>query len=155
MNLRQLLNDIYCATGEIFVKTEFGVVFESVLIVDSDELCNPKDKLNGCGENYDVNTGLCASTYHKPVAPILIPANVDHLPAEFNPFPGNLYAVCSVLPTIKLLKGIKKQIIANFRRDFGDKTMRDHWSQNIKYVRYNVKNPHDNDENYGICDVIK
>ena len=48
-NLRKLLKDIFEATGEIFAKTEYGIVFESFLIIDSDEVCNPVDKIHGCG----------------------------------------------------------------------------------------------------------
>ena len=48
-NLRKLLKGIFEATGEIFAKTEYGIVFESFLIIDSDEVCNPVDKIHGCG----------------------------------------------------------------------------------------------------------
>ena len=54
INLRNLLEEIYHETGEIFAKTEYGVVFESFLIVDSDELCNPEDKTKGCTYSYSI-----------------------------------------------------------------------------------------------------
>ena len=156
-NLRKILEDIYLETGELFVKTEFGVVFESFLIVDSDSVCNPLDKLNGCGDGYDVKTGICSSNYHKPIAPVLIPSHADErqLPIEADIFPGNLYTVCGILPTIKPLPGLKKRILVNFRRDFGDTSMRKHWPSNISFSRYNVKNITNNKVYDGICDVIK
>ena len=155
-NLRKILQEIYLETGEIFAKTEYGVVFESFLIVDSDNICNPEDKLNGCGDGYNVKTGICSSNLHKPAAPILIPSHADQrqLPIEADLFPGNLYNVCGILPTIKPLAGLKKRILINFRRDFGDAAMREHWPSQINCKRYNVKNPSNNDYN-GICDIIK
>ena len=43
MNLRKLLKEIYEDTGEIFAKTDYGIVFQSFVIVDSDEICFPPD----------------------------------------------------------------------------------------------------------------
>ena len=156
-NLRKLLDDIYRETGEIFAKTEFGVVFESFLIVDGDNLCNLVDNINGCGDGYNVKKGICSSIYHKPVAPILIPSHADqrNLPIEHNLFPGNLYNVCGILPTIKPLPGLKKRVLLNFRRDFGDESMKKHWPNNINFSRYNVKNPNNDLAYDGICDIIK
>ena len=156
-NLKSLLEEIYNETGEIFAKTEYGVVFESFLIVDSDELCNPEDKIKGCGDGYDVQKGICSSIYHKPTAPILIPSHADQfeLPKESNQFPGNLSTVCGKLPTVKPLPGLSRKILVNFRRDFGDPSMRKHWPKSIKFSRFIIKNPKNNDISDGICDIIK
>ena len=49
LNLRKLLQDIHDETGEIFAKTDYGIVFESFVIIDSDEVCSPQDPIDGCG----------------------------------------------------------------------------------------------------------
>ena len=154
-NLRNLLREIYESTGEIFVKTDYGVVFEAFLIIDGDEVCNPTDSKNGCGDGYNISTGICSSEVHKPSAAILIPALVDQHPRDFNPFPGNIHTVTSILPTIKHLSKLKKKIIVKFRRDFGDNSFRKHWPKSIVYDRYNVKNTPGNVIDHGICDIIK
>ena len=155
MDLRQLISDIYCETGEVFAKTEFGVVFESFLIVDADELCNPLDKTTGCGVGYDSQKGICSSDIHKPIVPILIPSLADQRNMDQNLFPGNIFTICTILPTIKPLPCIKKKILVKFRRDFGDINMRNHWPKNINYDRFEVKTSQDDSTNYGICDIIK
>ena len=154
-NLAQLIQDIYDETGEIFAKTDYGVVFESFLIVDSDEICNPPDKVSGCGDGFDIKKGLCSSGLHKPVAPILVPSIGEQLSENHNVFPGNIYSVCSILKTIKPVPGIKKKVLVKFRRDFGQDDMRKQWPKNITFDRYKVKNPPDDIRNYGICDIIK
>ena len=155
LNLRNLLKDIYDETGEIFAKTDYGIVFQSFVIIDSDEVCSPKDPINGCGDGFDTNSGVCSSTYHKPAAPILIPATIEKYPHDFNPFPNNIHTVSSVLPTLKYIRGIKKKIIIKFRRDIGDPSIQQLWPQNIIFTRFIVKNVKNEKLNDGICDVIK
>lgn len=123
MNLRKLLNDIYKETGEIFARTEFGVVFEAFMIIDCDEVCNPENKVSGCGDGYNPDNGICSSVFHKPKVPICIPSLVEKYPEDFNPFPGNLITVASILPIIKPLSGLRKRILVTFRRDFGDTSL--------------------------------
>ena len=154
-DLRKLIKDIYEETGEIFAKTEYGVVFESFFSIDSDLLCNPIDKNVGCGDGYDVQFGLCKSNIHKPAAPIVISSIADNYPEDQKIFPCNLYGVCSILPCVKLLPGIVKNVIINFRRDFGDSKMREHWPDRIKFDRFLVKKIPNDSINYGICDIIK
>lgn len=154
-NLRKLIQDIYDETGEIFAKTDFGVMFESFLVVDGDDICNLIDKNSGCGEGYNVKTGICSSSLHKPSVPILLPANVDQHPEDFNPFPGNIFTVIGVLPTVKPMPKLKKQVLVKFRRDFGEVSMRNHWPQSIKFERYQVMDEYNNGANCGIVDIIK
>ena len=155
INLRALLLDIYKESGEIFAKTDYGVVFESFVIVDSDEICFPSDPVVGCGEGFDTDKGLCSSVQHKPIAPILIPAHIEKYPDDFNAFPGNIHTVTGALPTLKSIRGLKKKILVKFRRDFGDPSISNVWPKNIKCTRYVVKNPKNDTLNDGICDVIK
>ena len=155
INLRNLLKEIYEETGKIFAKSEYGVVFESFFIIDGDDICNPVDKVVGCAEGYNAETGICASVLHKPIVPILIPSQADSYSDDFNPFPGNIFTIASILPTIKLLPGIKKSIIVKFRRDFGNIEMTKHWIMNLKYERFKIKNELNNEIDYGICDIIK
>ena len=155
LNLRNLLKDIYDETGEIFAKTDYGIVFQSFVIIDGDEVCSPQDPINGCGDGFDTNSGLCSSTHHKPAAPILIPASIEKYPSDFNPFPNNIHTVSSVLPTLKYIRGIKKKIIVKFRRDIGDPSIQKLWPKNIKFTRFIVKNVKNDKSNDGICDVIK
>ena len=154
-NLANLIQDFYDETGQIFAKSDFGVVFESFLVVESDEVCNPPDKVIGCGDGFNVNTGLCSSDLHKPIAPILVPSISEQLSEYHNQFPGNLFAVCSILKTIKPVKTIKKNVLVKFRRDFGQDEMRQHWPEKLNFDRYEVKNPSNDNRKYGICDVIK
>ena len=155
-NLRHLLQEIYEATGEIFAKTDYGVVFEAFLIINSDEVCNPLDKLTGCGEGYSVSTGICSSEFHKPTASILLPALADQRPNDFNPFPANIHTVTSILPTLKHLSGLKKQIVVKFRRDFGDVSFQKHWHKSMQVDRYKVLNHDKNDDtDFGIIEVFK
>ena len=155
INLRNLISEIYNETGEIFAQTGYGIVFESFIRVDADNVCNSIDKTVGCGEGFDIKSGICSSKLHKPKAPILLPPSVDQYPDDFNPFPGNLFTVTSVLPTVKPLPGLKKHLIVKFRRDFGKEEMRKNWPKNLAYERYNVKNSLNDGMEYGICDVIK
>ena len=152
INLKQLLEEIFNETGEIFAKTEHGD-FESFFIVDSDELCNPEDKVNGCGDGYNVQKGICTSILHMPIAPILIPSIVDEVPLwkDMNQFPGNLITICGILPTVKPLPGLKKNLLVKFRRDFG---MKKHWPKSIKYSKFVIKNLASGDKNDGICYII-
>ena len=113
LNLRALILDIYKETGEVFAKTDYGVVFETFVLVDSDEICFPSDPATGCGDGFNTDTGLCSSNNHKPSAPILIPAHIDKYPEDPNVFPGNIFTVSGVLPTLKSIRGIKKKILAN------------------------------------------
>ena len=154
MNLKQLLEEIYNETGEIFVKTDYGD-FESFFIVDSDELCNPEDKKNGCGDGYNVQKGICSSVIHKPIAPILIPSIVDQVPLwkDLNQFPGNIATICGILPTVKPLPGLKKNVLVKFRRHFG-KILSNHLPKSTKYSRFIIKNILSDDKNDGICDIL-
>ena len=156
-NLRKLLKEIYEDTGEIFAKTDYGIVFQSFVIVDSDEIWFPPDAVLGCGDGFDVNTGQCASINHKPSAPILIPALIEKYPSDFNPFPGNIHTVSSILPTLKYIKGIKKNMFVKFRRDIGDSRISNAWPKSINYTRYVVQNLVNDGPGVcnGICDVIK
>ena len=98
---------------------------------------------------------LCSSKNHKPEAPILVPSIADNYSEDQKIFPCNLYGVCSILPCVKLVAGIQKNIIIKFRRDFGDSEMRKHWPESIKFDRFNVKNTPNDTISYGICDIIK
>ena len=147
-NLAKLIQDIYDETGQIFAKSDFGVVFESFLVVDSDEVCNPHDKVSGCGDGYNVKSGLCN-------APILVPSICEQMSEYQNRFPGNLFAVCSILKTIKPVPSIKKNVLVKFRRDFGQDEMRRHWPEKLNFTRYKVKNPSNDTRKYGIYDIIK
>ena len=80
-HLKQLcMSEIYNETGEIFAQTGYGIVFESFIIVDADNVCNSIDKTVGCGEGFDIKIGICSSKLHKPKAPILPPPSVDQYP---------------------------------------------------------------------------
>ena len=57
-NLRKLLCDIYDEMGEIFSQIGYGIVFESIIKVDSDSVCNPLDKEVGCGTDYNIKDGI-------------------------------------------------------------------------------------------------
>ena len=130
-------------------------MFESFIIVDADNLCNPQDKVLGCGEEFDTKKGICSSKLHKPIVPILLPPIVDQYTDEFNPFPGNIFTVTSVLFTVKPLTGLMKQLIVKFRHDFGKEEMRKHWPKNLTIERYIVKSTPNDEIVYGICDIIK
>ena len=154
-NLRKLLRDLYNETGEIFAQTGYGIVFESIIKVDSDSVCNPLDKEVGCGTGYNIKDGICSSDLHKPMVPIVISSLADQYENDLNPFPGNLFTVSSVLPTIKPLPTIKKCQIIKFRRDFGDASTTKYWPKNINYERYQIKKVENDTNNYGFVDIIK
>ena len=88
-------------------------MFESFIIVDSDEICFPSDPVLGCGNGFNSDTGLCSSDHHKPSAPILIPAHIEKYQSDFNPFPGNLHTISGVLQLLNIFEILKRKFLSN------------------------------------------